>query len=177
MGKKIKSVKLAKDYRTEIQENLIGDKLKIKNEGCCNEKWVLNPFKVFTTYDVRQNRTGLFDIEYEPEEPRFEFHQFCSQIPYGKDVVEKINTTEFNRFVQWCRETMGQVIYNKDNVLWYVIYDREIEKLKADSWYSMFGGVKFHNRGSANLFLKELTRPENRSWYDWYIKQLEKVDL
>jgi len=70
MRKKIKSVKLAKDYRTSNFEFVSGTELKIKNQGCLNESWVIDCFKSFSTLDVTQNKTGLFDIEYEPEPER-----------------------------------------------------------------------------------------------------------
>jgi hypothetical protein len=136
-----------------------------------NRIWWLSDVGTFTEETILAN-PDFFKVEYEPEEPRFYFGNY----PYGENATYQKNI--FNRFVQWCRETTGQIIPVEDSGdLWYVVYDREAGKLRAGCWYSMFGGVKLYYRESADLFIKELSRPENQSWYYWYIKQLEKVDL
>jgi hypothetical protein len=126
-----------------------------------------------------ENNKDYFKVEYEPEEPRFRFATSYdgNVLSYSLDDLERENKTEFNRFVQWCRETAGDTIRNKYD--WYVGCDEKNKRLYYNNHSEgiITGGITFYGTASVHLFISELTRPENRSWYDWYIKQLEKVDL
>ena len=62
--KKIKSVTLAKDFRTSFHELLTGYRLN-KSIRAGGDYWANSEGTVtFSDYEIRDNLTGLFDIEY-----------------------------------------------------------------------------------------------------------------
>lgn len=117
----------------------------------------------------------FFKVEYEPEEPRFEFHQHCSG--FFAEATDSINKTEFNRFINWCRTQAGEL--KETTYLWYVGYDTLNKGLYYNNCSQgiIISGAKFYGVDTVELFIRELSRPENQSWYYWYIRQLEKADL
>ena len=89
-NKKIKSVKLAKDYRTAIKEILKGQELYYYNNywtDACNifEKGNVS----FHKSEILENKTGLFEIEYEDE--HFEYHENLNTLE--TEVIKKFNLT------------------------------------------------------------------------------------
>ena len=68
MEKKIKSVKLKNDYRTEDFVYLKGHIGEIDDYGhCCRFRKKTGEFLYFSKSDIENNKTDLFEIEYEPE--------------------------------------------------------------------------------------------------------------
>ena len=68
MEKKIKSVKLKNDYQTEDFVYLKGHIGEIDDYGhCCRFRKKTGEFLYFSKSDIENNKTDLFEIEYEPE--------------------------------------------------------------------------------------------------------------
>jgi hypothetical protein len=177
--KKIKSVTLLKGWQYSVED---GKKFyrtfsDYPLKSCCGS-WrsdVIGIHNFRWSEEQILKNLDFFKVEYEPEEPRFEFRQHCSG--FFIEATDSINKTEFNRFINWCRKTSKEVIVS-ERPKYYIYCDIQSSIFAVRTFFdSLYGGVKFYSNESAKLFVKELSRPENQSWYFWYIKQLEKADL
>jgi len=100
MGNKIKSVKLKNDYRTNdwvIQKGTVGS-YNLLNEVCYFE----NDYgiKGFLIKDMLNNKTDLFEIEYEPERKFIDV-----RIEYEGDDIINISAIIERGIRRWAAES------------------------------------------------------------------------
>lgn len=93
-NKKIKSVKLAKDYRTHTREYLKGTVLT--NNG---RYWGVPDKLTFHIDDIINCDTGLFEIEYKDEHFEYVPTTYSRGIT---DVLNERNKDFLNKLADWC---------------------------------------------------------------------------
>jgi len=103
MEKKIKSVKLKNDYRTEDFVYLKGHIGEIDDYGhCCRFRRETGEYLYFSKSDIENNKTDLFEIEYEPErkfiDVRIEYEEDRTFVVLTVDDLPKClsSTTHFS---------------------------------------------------------------------------------
>ncbi len=164
--RKIKSVKLAKEFNNGVQFVEKGTfLLKGGDDTTYYIKQVNTINLYFVEIDIRANKTGLFEIEYEPE--GFEFKH------YKTDYLIK---DELNRLADWCDGQCGNdecsnVIYfnTKDNKLTIGTYPNGFNFIEI--------GLKFNSQQSASLFITELNKPGNSEYKEYFINLLKQTRL
>jgi len=90
MEKKIKSVKLKNDYRTEDFVYLKGHIGEIDDYGhCCRFRKKTGEYLYFSKSDIENNKTDLFEIEYEPERKFIDVRiEYDNRVKlYGEDIT------------------------------------------------------------------------------------------
>ena len=175
MNKKIKSVKLAKDYRTQFCEIKAGAVLErnVSNP----EYFLLNSQTVqgvnyattsFFERDMLDCKTGLFEIEYEKEDEHFVFtgYPVCDYNIFFKNYL--------NALADWCDEK-----YINKGEDYYAVYrnsynDINITYSNIDICYI---GLKFDSYESAQLFIAELNREQNKAVKEYFINLLKSERL
>ena len=178
--RKIKSVKLAKDYLTASAYCPAGTVL-IPN----GDFWMAkdtNGNKIYRNLafhisDILESTVGLFTIEYEPE--GFEFKKFLEGFEFKKfneDFPEIYFCSQLNRLADWCDRQSEK---DKDEaILYFAIYANPKNELKISSFmFTINQGLKFNSQKSAKLFLSELNKPENSDYKNYFINLLKKTRL
>ena len=168
--RKIKSVKLAKEFNNGVQFVEKGTTLlKGGDYATYYIKQVNNINLYFAEIDIIENRTGLFTIEYEPE--GFELKRYTE---YGFLDYDSFMERELNRLADWCD---GQC---EGNDCHYMITCRARTESFDINRYSMnmiHHGLKFNSNDSASLFITELNKPENSNYKKYFIELLKKTRL
>ena len=182
MNKKIKSVKLAKDYRTQFCEIKAGAVLErnVSNP----EYFLLNSQTVqgvnyattsFFERDMLDCKTGLFEIEYEEEEEHFEYPPKADSYSQGiADVLDLYYKKFLNALADWCDEKYPA--FKVDIIIGYKNYEGMLAMTEAFRHYC-FGTIKLNNYESASLFISELNRKENEAVREYYIELLKSGRL
>ena len=185
MNKKIKSVKLAKDYRTQFCEIKAGTVFiqNLSNSDVFIQKNYSKEIYNFANgsflkKDILECKTGLFEIEYEEEE-HFEYQEKLYSA--DKNFVDAVinadnlkNKNFLNALADWCDEK-----YINKGEDYYAVYrnsynDINITYSNIDICYI---GLKFDSFESAMLFLSELDRAENKAAKEYYIELLKSRRL
>ena len=173
--RKIKSVKLAKEFNNGVSIAEAGSKVikDFNNTGYWYVVLTSSTFQskcYFPKECVAENRTGLFAIEYEPEGFEFSHFPLYADGTYNKQRME----SELNRLADWCD---GQS--EGDKYHYMITCDVRMEKLNINR-YSMemiHQGLKFNSHISANLFIAELNKSENSNYKKYFIELLKKTRL
>ena len=177
--RKIKSVKLAKEFNNGVSIAEAGSKVikDFNNTGYWYVVLTSSTFQskwYFPKECVAENRTGLFAIEYEPE--GFEFKQFFRMINFNNKLMNNTEAiSELNRLADWCDGQSKEDKYHH----YMITCDVRMEKLNINR-YSMemiHQGLKFNSHISANLFIAELNKPENSNYKNYFIELLKKTRL
>lgn len=182
MNKKIKSVKLAKDYRTQFCEIKAGAVLErnVSNP----EYFLLNSQTVqgvkyattsFFERDMLDCKTGLFEIEYEEEDEHFVFtgYPVCDYNIFFKNYL--------NALADWCDEKFiikGFKPTKLENpcVITYNQFSDALEwAYKIINRHS--GNLVLNSNESAQLFIAELNRNENKAVKEYFINLLKSERL
>jgi hypothetical protein len=172
--RKIKSVKLAKEFNNGVSIAEAGSKVikDFNNTGYWYVVLTSSTFQskwYFPKECVAENRTGLFAIEYEPE--GFELKRYTE---YGFLDYDSFMERELNRLADWCD---GQSEKDEDK-LYFEIVNTEESKLDIAIYiFTYHQGLKFHSEKSADLFLSELNKPENSNYKNYFIELLKKTRL
>lgn len=168
MNKKIKSVKLAKDYRTAHTEVTKGQTLAESNYY--PNSWVIKDTKGYDKFfhrsDIENNNTGLFEVEYEDE--HFEF----TGLPVSD--YDSFFKNHLNALADWCEEKYPA--FKVDIIIGYKNYEGMLAMTEAFRHYC-FGTIKLNNYESASLFISELNRKENEAVREYYIELLKSGRL
>lgn len=174
--RKIKSVKLNKEFNNGVFNKAIGTHLEYQQfYGLYKLNYDGVNACYYTEEDINKNTAGLFAIEYEPE--GFEFVSFPQTVIFNNKLI--INTkaiSELNRLADWCD---GQSEKDKDEaILFFAIYANPKNELKISSFmFTINQGLKFNSQKSAKLFLSELNKPENSDYKNYFIELLKKTRL
>jgi len=122
-----------------------------------SEEWILK-------------RESLFAIEYEPEGFEFSHFPFYANDSCNKQLIEK----ELNRLADWCDGQSEE----SSNTMYTGMYINENDELKKSSYmFTIYQGLKFNSQKSAELFTKELNKPENSDYKNYFIELLKKTRL
>lgn len=184
-NKKIKSVKLAKDYRTAIKEILKGQQLYYYNHYWSDAYNVFEKGNVsFHESEVSENKTGLFEIEYYNE--HFEYHEKLYSA--DKNFVDAVinadnlkNKNFLNALADWCDEKFiikGFKPTKLENpcVITYNQFSDALEwAYKIINRHS--GNLVLNSNESAQLFIAELNRNENKAVKEYFINLLKSERL
>lgn len=171
--RKIKSVKLAKEFNNGVSIAEAGSKVikDFNNTGYWYVVLTSSTFQskwYFPKECVAENRTGLFAIEYEPE--GFELKRYTE---YGFLDYDSFMERELNRLADWCD---GQS--EKDLPREYFVEYDDISLLTDWAHDQYFRhGLKFNSNDSASLFITELNKPENSDYKNYFIELLKKTRL
>ena len=171
--RKIKSVKLAKEFNNGVSIAEAGSKVikDFNNTGYWYVVLTSSTFQskwYFPKECVAENRTGLFAIEYEPE--GFELKRYTE---YGFLDYDSFMEKELNRLADWCD---GQS--EKDLPREYFVEYDDISLLTDWAHDQYFRhGLKFNSNDSASLFITELNKPENSDYKNYFIELLKKTRL
>lgn len=179
--KKIKSVKLAKDYRDDERETLKGTILLKEENG---NGWLMDGY-YYSVKDIENNNTRLFQIEYESEHfelvvPSFEeldkgYVSLATEIIPAHTCDKEFLENNFfkNRWFKTEETAEKHLIFNRCKVYCNKLREkceRENEEDKIATRYRFYlnGGIfrvladytfeygfKFSSRKSAEQFLKE----------------------
>jgi len=184
-NKKIKSIKLAKDYRGLYREVLKGTVLEKYSNAYLPDIWRHGDIISFYETQILNNETGLFEIEYEDEHFEYVPTTYSRGIT---DVLNERNKDFLNKLADWCDEKYKPA--NNFNMFFilneYSSLDNkqnlrivELEKiLSADCCISCECiGIKLNSVGSARLFVSELNREENKEAKEYYINLLKSRRL
>ena len=167
--RKIKSVKLAKEFNNGVIEagiNTLVIFFQKQDRYYIDDTGFDYPF---TENQIRENKTRLFDIEYEPEGFEFSHFPFYANDSCNKQLIEK----ELNRLADWCD---GQS--EKDLPREYFVEYDDISLLTDWTHDQYFRhGLKFNSKQSAELFISELNKPENSDYKKYFIELLKKTRL
>ena len=166
--RKIKSVKLAKEFNNGVIEagiNTLVIFFQKQDRYYIDDTGFDYPF---TENQIRENKTRLFDIEYEPE--GFELKRYTE---YGFLDYDSFMERELNRLADWCD---GQS--EKDLPREYFVEYDDISLLTDWAHDQYFRhGLKFNSNDSASLFITELNKPENSDYKNYFIELLKKTRL
>lgn len=176
MNKKIKSVKLAKDYRTAETEIKAGKKLFSEGEYFCVTD-TEGRANFFNINKINNCTTGLFEIEYEDEHFEYKEKLYSADKNFVDAVINADNLKNknfLNALADWCDEK-----YINKGEDYYAVYrnsynDINITYSNIDICYI---GLKFDSYESAMLFLSELDRTENKAAKEYYIELLKSRRL
>ena len=173
--RKIKSVKLAKEFNNGEAYAKIGTELNISSNIGSNHYCLILSTEVkwcFALKTVIENMTGLFTIEYEPE--GFEFKQFFPMINFNNKLMNNTEAiSELNRLADWCDGQSAKDLPRE----YFVEYD-DISLLTDWAHDQYFRhGLKFNSNDSASLFITELNKPENSDYKNYFIELLKKTRL
>jgi len=171
--RKIKSVKLAKEFNNGVSIAEAGSKVikDFNNTGYWYVVLTSSTFQskwYFPKECVAENRTGLFAIEYEPE--GFELKRYTE---YGFLDYDSFMERELNRLADWCDGQSAKDLPRE----YFVEYD-DISLLTDWTHDQYFRhGLKFNSNDSASLFITELNKPENSDYKKYFIELLKKTRL
>ncbi len=170
--RKIKSVKLAKEFNNGVSIAEAGSKVikDFNNTGYWYVVLTSSTFQskwYFPKECVAENRTGLFAIEYEPE--GFELKRYTE---YGFLDYDSFMERELNRLADWCD---GQSEDNRNHKYSVAMQGNKFAYY-SHSTYS-HQGLKFCSEKSAELFITELNKPENSDYKNYFINLLKKTRL
>lgn len=163
---KIKSVILADEFNNGLAKAKIGTPVAVEFHKyglyCIEGTGIHFPF---SEEQIRENAVGLFAIEYEMEE--FEFKKF------NKDFPEIYFCSELNRLADWCEGQSEKYSYI------YSIAVSDSGKLinLCGPMNRIEQGLKFNSLKSAELFITELSKPENSNYKNYFIELLKKTRL
>jgi hypothetical protein len=165
--KTIKSVKLANDFNNGVRK-VSKEVLGVETYGSLSHYG--NNYKFddgsnivsFAKGEVIDNKTGLFQIEYEDE--GFEWNKRIYSYNEIRDFL--------NALADWCDAKFPEKIDG-----WYNIYLCNEALNTTKLFYSYDIGIKLNNIKSTNLFLSELNRPEFATYKAEYIKMLKSNRL
>ena len=166
--RKIKSVKLAKEFNNGVIEagiNTLVIFFQKQDRYYIDDTGFDYPF---TENQIRENKTRLFDIEYEPE--GFELKRYTE---YGFLDYDSFMERELNRLADWCDGQSEKDLPRE----YFVEYDDII--LLTDWTHDQYfrHGLKFNSNDSASLFITELNKPENSDYKNYFIELLKKTRL
>ena len=176
--RKIKSVKLNKEFNNGVFNKAIGTHLEYQQfYGMYKLNYDGVNACYYTEEDINKNTAGLFTIEYELE--GFEFKKFLEGFEFKKfneDFPEIYFCSQLNRLADWCDRQSEK---DKDEaILYFAIYANPKNELKISSFmFTINQGLKFNSQQSANLFISELNKPENSDYKNYFINLLKKTRL
>ena len=170
--RKIKSVKLAKEFNNGVSIAEAGSKVikDFNNTGYWYVVLTSSTFQskwYFPKECVAENRTGLFAIEYEPE--GFELKRYTE---YGFLDYDSFMERELNRLADWCD---GQSKEDDRYGIIGMMCGIELSHYGNEKYF--YQGLKFNSCQSANLFITELNKPENSNYKNYFIELLKKTRL
>jgi len=168
-NKKIKSVKLAKDYRTLITEIKAGAYLSLNNGY-----WGINA-TIFPIDAIINCKTGLFEFEYEQEDEHFEYSEKADS--YSQVIVDTLDIYYkkfLNALADWCEKKYP--VFVVDILIGYNSFEEMLTVSKANKDYH-YGTIKLNNYDSTNLFISELNREENKAVKEYFINLLKSGRL
>ena len=171
-NRKIKSVKLAKDYRTANKEILKGQQLYYYNHYWNDAYNVFEKGNVsFHESEVSENKTGLFEIEYYNE--HFEYHEKLNSA--DKNFIDAVVNAEnqknkdfLNQLADWCDAKCKFYDINK-HFLIALCGNNGLRSCTVSEWLCGYGMILFNSFESAELFLSELSRDENKEVREYFI--------
>lgn len=182
-NKKIKSVKLAKYYRTQFKEIKAGTVLK---QSQSNPEYFLVDDKTeeginysvtsfFHKKDILECNTGLFEVEYEDE--HFKYSEKADSYSQGiVDTLDIYYKKFLNALADWCDRNN----YINDTYKILIGYNNcknILTKSEAHSDYTNYGTICLNSYTSANLFIDEINREENKAVKEYYIEMLKSKRL
>ena len=166
--RKIKLVKLNKEFNNGKYNKAIGTPLEYqqfydlyKLHFCGQDACY------FTEEDINKNTAGLFAIEYEPE--GFEFRNYPIALPSKE---KEIVNSELNRLADWCD---GQSKEDDRYGIIGMMCGIELSHYGNEKYF--YQGLKFNSCQSANLFITELSKPENSNYKKYLIQLLKNTRL
>ena len=165
--RKIKSVKLAKEFNNGVIEagiNTLVIFFQKQDRYYIDDTGFDYPF---TENQIRENKTRLFDIEYEPE--GFELKRYTE---YGFLDYDSFMERELNRLADWCD---GQSKEDDRYGIIGMMCGIELSHYGNEKYF--YQGLKFNSCQSANLFITELNKPENSNYKNYFIELLKKTRL
>ena len=183
MNKKIKSVKLAKDYRTADIEIKAGTELFPEGEDYCviDTEGRANFFNI---NKINNCTTGLFEIEYEDEHFEYKEKLYSADKNFVDAVINADNLKNknfLNALADWCDEKFiikGFKPTKLENpcVITYNQFSDALEwAYKIINRHS--GNLVLNSNESAQLFIAELNRNENKAVKEYFINLLKSERL
>jgi hypothetical protein len=166
--RKIKSVKLSNDWRDKTHYILAGTKLTNNNTSYW---WLADTISIHED-EIREDKTNLFNIEYEPE--GFEFVPFGTRGFSGVFDFDKLVKSELNRLANWCDGQCGDCGYS-----YMIYYCNNTERFNMNSYSSgmIHQGFKFNSQQSVELFITELSKSKNAEYKNYFINLLKAKRL
>ena len=183
MNKKIKSVKLAKDYRTAETEIKAGKKLFSEGDYFCVTD-TEGRANFFNINKINNCTTGLFEIEYEDEHFEYKEKLYSADKNFVDAVINADNLKNknfLNALADWCDEKFiikGFKPTKLENpcVITYNQFSDALEwAYKIINRHS--GNLVLNSNESAQLFIAELNRNENKAVKEYFINLLKSERL
>lgn len=170
----ITSVKTKQNYYLEFDFIPAGTPgIKHKNEGW---KWNLqNGCMIKSESFIREN-LDWFDFKENTKEFEFMFTfvAFGNHGNGGFFNENKLAKSELNRLAKWCND---QCELTNSKVNYFVVFDHREELATYSAQCFKHMGQKFNSQQSANLFITELSKPQNINYKKYFIELIKQPNL
>lgn len=170
--KEITSVKTKQNYYLGFDFIPAGTPgIKHKNEGW---KWNFqNGCMIKSESFIREN-LDWFDFKENTKEFEFVFVAFGNHGNGGFFDENKLAKSELNRLAKWCDD---QCELTNSKVNYFVVLDHREELATYSAQCFKHMGLKFNSQQSANLFITELSKPQNINYKNYFIELIKQPNL